>query len=473
MDALSREIIRDITRALSSLLRGEHPQSMSLGNADVEELQELCAVTDEFLKSFGEAQDFIAAVAQGNLETPVPVRNLLVSHFKDLHSTLRHLTWQTEQISKGYLHQQVDFLGDFSRAYNSMLASMREKKVVEDALHESERLLSNVFSSIQDGISILDNSLNIVRTNAVIEESHSEALPLVGKKCFEIFRGRTEPCETCPCLEALETGEAAYEVVELTGPEGDARGWIDLHAYPLVDSSTGQINGVIEYIRDITERKMAEDQVRASLKEKEVLLREIHHRVKNNLAVIDALVILQSNYTAGKPTDEAFQSIRTRIRSMALAHEMLYQSENLAYLNVPTYVGMLVNHLFLSGEHQGNKIRIEKEVENVSFGLDTGWPLGFILAELVSNCLKHAFPHRKGGEIRVSLRSTGDREFELVVKDNGVGLPEGVCVNNPKSLGLNLVVTFVKQLHGEIEMRRDSGTEVRIRFKEIKPKVSI
>ncbi len=220
-----------------------------------------------------------------------------------------------------------------------------------------------------------------------------------------------------------------------------------------------------ELQQEIVHRKQAEQRLKASLEEKEVLLREIHHRVKNNLAIIDAVLTLQADYASDEAINKLFGEARGRIHSMALAHELLYQSENLSEINVSGYVDNLVDDLIANAAGSGVLVAV-KEIEDVSLGLDTAVPLGFFLTELVSNCVKHAFPHRVEGEIRVSLRSVGEKQFELIVSDNGVGMPEDVDFKNPHSLGLELVDTFVRQLRGEVEIRRKEGTEVRIRFKE-------
>ena len=157
----------------------------------------------------------------------------------------------------------------------------------------------------------------------------------------------------------------------------------------------------------------------------------------------------------------------TRIQSMALAHEKLYQSKNLADLNVQEFIGNLVDHLVTDNASLGTSISLKKDIDPVSFGPDTAIPLGFILNELVCNCLKHAFPEGSTGEIRISLRSLGEEEFELLVGDNGIGMPRGLDLHDSPSLGLNLVDLFTTQLKGTTEIKRNDGTEIRIRFKKV------
>jgi two-component sensor histidine kinase len=226
-----------------------------------------------------------------------------------------------------------------------------------------------------------------------------------------------------------------------------------------------------ELVTEIEERKRTEaalrtsqEEIRNSLKEKDVLLREIHHRVKNNLAVMSSLLRLQSRYAKDGLHRELFDDAQDRIRSMALAHEKLYQSGNVAELNIKRYMSTLIGHLVVSTGRVGNPIKLEEDVEDMSFGIETAVPLGFIVTELVANCLKHAFPGNREGLIRVSLHRTNTAMFELMVCDNGVGLPEAVDLDAPQSFGLDLVGILARQLKGRLNIMRNAGTEVRLTF---------
>jgi PAS domain S-box-containing protein len=223
---------------------------------------------------------------------------------------------------------------------------------------------------------------------------------------------------------------------------------------------------------DITDRKKAEEKIRVSLAEKEVLLREIHHRVKNNLAVINSLLSLRASYANHKTPQEMLDEVGTRIRSIAAAHEILYRTENPADLSVRDYIENLVSHITVTHSTVGQNVSLHYEIEDVSFGLSTAIPLGFLLTELVSNCFKHAFPAQTEGKISIILHPFSQTEFELVVADNGIGLPADVTPEKPTSMGFDLITTFVEQLDGEIKVNRNNGTEVRIRFKDIGYKAS-
>jgi PAS domain S-box-containing protein len=225
----------------------------------------------------------------------------------------------------------------------------------------------------------------------------------------------------------------------------------------------------VSYIADVAweifERRRAEEQVKVSLSEKEILLREIHHRVKNNLTLVCSLLSLQAGY-ADEKHRRLFEDLEARVMSMALAHEKLYKSESLAALDLDEYIGGLLDHL-VGSACLGISVQLSKEIHDVSFGLDTAIPVGFILTELVSNCLKHAFPLGTEGKIEITLRSFGEDAFELVVRDNGIGFPRDIDAANAASLGMDLVHAFARRLKGSIEILRDNGTQVRITFKEI------
>jgi two-component sensor histidine kinase/HAMP domain-containing protein len=217
--------------------------------------------------------------------------------------------------------------------------------------------------------------------------------------------------------------------------------------------------------REIAERERVEEQVRASLQEKEALLKEIHHRVKNNLQVISSLLYLQSYSTQESDVLEMFQESQNRIRSMALIHEKLYQSPDLTSIDFAAYARELVAYLLRSYGAASGFITSEIDANGVSMGLDAAIPCGLIITELVSNSLKHAFPDCQGGRVRVALCHDAD-EYRLVVGDNGVGLAAGLDFRNTESLGLQLVNSLVEQLDGKVECQNTGGTQFEIVFPE-------
>jgi len=222
-------------------------------------------------------------------------------------------------------------------------------------------------------------------------------------------------------------------------------------------------------LTDITKRKEAEEAMALiEIARKQ----EIHHRIKNNLQVISSLLDLQAeqfnNRECIKDSEvlEAFKESQNRVISMALIHEELHKGEGFETLNFSSYVKELADNLFLTYRLGNNNINLNVDLDqNVFLDMYTAVPLGIIINELVSNSLKHAFPDRNDGEIRINLRKEeGNTNFVLTVSDNGVGIPEDLDIENLESLGLQLVTTLVDQLDGELELKRDNGTEFTLRF---------
>jgi len=348
------------------------------------------------------------------------------------------------------------------------IAMVIHRKKTEEDVQERERFLSSMFESIQDGISILAEDYTILRVNKAMENWYAHALPLVGKKCYEAYQARDSVCDLCPTRKTIRTSEAAYETVPKVGTGGQKTGWLDLYSFPLIDKNSGQMKGIIEYVRDITERKKAEDRLQGSLREKDVLLREVHHRVKNNMQVISSLLNLQSRHVQDPQVLEMFKESQRRIRSMALIHERLYQSSDFSHIEFAKYLRNLATHLFHSYQVDASRVKLKIEAEEVHLNINTAIPCGLIVNELVSNALKHGFPENRGGELSIDLRrETGDG-YRLRVGDDGVGFPEGLDFRRTETLGMQIVNTLVSQIDATIELVRGKGTEFTIHFQEVK-----
>lgn len=217
-------------------------------------------------------------------------------------------------------------------------------------------------------------------------------------------------------------------------------------------------------LASLLKMKDAQDRIKASLREKDLLLREVHHRVKNNLAIVSSLLRLQSRYAADDFHQKMFMEADYRIQAMAVAHEKLYQAEDLRAVVMSDYVGSLVDHLVVSSKTLGTRIILNKVVQDILLDLEIIIPLGIILTEVVLNSLQHGFPDRKEGEITISLQAAGENGFELTVRDNGVGLPHDFDYSAPKTFGMRLVNIFARQLNGTVHIKSMDGTEFRICF---------
>jgi PAS domain S-box-containing protein len=217
-------------------------------------------------------------------------------------------------------------------------------------------------------------------------------------------------------------------------------------------------------VLDLTERKRKEQELAASLKEKELLIREIHHRVKNNLQVISSLLNIQKGYSNDEKINNVIDESMSRIRSMALLHEKLYQSKNLSNVNFGRYINELAANL-LSSYHSPDKIidlEIESGVDDVN--IDLGISVGLILNEFISNCIKHAFNEVQNGKISIFFNRMNSENLCLRVKDNGKGMPEGFNFETSNTLGLQLVSALVEQIRGNLTVKSNSGTEFEIVF---------
>jgi PAS domain S-box-containing protein len=275
--------------------------------------------------------------------------------------------------------------------------------------------------------------------------------------------------------EDVEDGKPDQEL-EIAGREGrfeeegwrlrkdGSQFWANVIITALRDGS-GNIRGFSKVTRDITDRKVADEKIKASLGEKEVLLREIHHRVKNNMQVIISLLRLQSDKIGDKRYVDMLKESQSRIKSMALIHEKLYQTKDFANIDFHEYIKDLANSLFVSNAVNPDKIALNLEIKDISLGLDYAIPCGLIINELVLNSLKHAFPNEREGEIRIALLRTGEDEVELTVSDNGIGIPEKLDLETTESLGLSLVKILVEhQLGGKVKLDRTGKSTFSIRF---------
>lgn len=368
------------------------------------------------------------------------------------------------------------------------------------ALRENEEKFRNLVEQTNDWIWEVDkNGIFTYSSPKVQDIIGYEPKELLGTRVFEYIHPDDCPDAMAEFERAIRTQTSGRAVFRFRHQNKGWR-WLESTGKPFRNTN-GQINGVIAS-RDITERKHAEEQIKETLKEKEVLLKEIHHRVKNNLQVISSLINLQSQYIKSKKAIEMFNETQNRIRSMALIHEQLYQSRNLAMISFKEYVQNLLSNLLYSYEIDQNAIQLSINIEDVSMAIDTAIPCGLIINELVSNSLKYAFPRGRKGKILIGLQSKngngdpissrissearlshrtisgeagdevsvealGHSHFTLIVSDNGVGFPKDLDFRNTESLGLQLVVELAEQLRGSIELDRKGGTSFKIKFEEL------
>lgn len=273
---------------------------------------------------------------------------------------------------------------------------------------------------------------------------------------------RPRVIEAARTVHAGGTYDMEYRIVRL---DGETR-WVRDRAFPIVNVS-GEVYRVAGVIDDVTVRKQALEQIKTSLQDKEVLLKEIHHRVKNNMQVITSLLSLQSRTIIDKPSLSVFQDSQNRVKSMALIHETLYQSKDLSHINFAEYLQKLVAQVSRSYRLKPEAVKININVDDVSLPIDTAVPCGLIINELTSNSLKYAFPEDARGEVNITFEHT-DAQYVMRVSDTGVGLPPGFSPEGGNSLGMKLVRMLTEQLRGEMAWSNGVGTTFEIKFPEEK-----
>lgn len=243
--------------------------------------------------------------------------------------------------------------------------------------------------------------------------------------------------------------------------------WLEVFMNPIYDTE-GTISEISLMSHDITIKKEAEKEIIESLKEKEILLKEIHHRVKNNLQVISSILNLQTSFVSDKKTVEILQESRSRIRSMAIIHENLYRTTNFSSIDFAGYLTNLVINLSSLYNDDESKIDIIYDLQQVDISLDQAVPSGLIMNELITNCLKYAFEkdNPSGNQLLISMKEEGGIIY-LRVKDNGIGLPADFEIGKTDTLGLQLVVTLSEQLDASLEYKSDQGTDFLISFEKL------
>jgi|AGTN01.2.fsa_nt_gi PAS domain S-box len=314
----------------------------------------------------------------------------------------------------------------------------------------------SLIASMADGVLVLDKRDRILSINPAASRLIGAAGAEAGDSAEEIMARHPALLSCCRV-----TDEHPQEIM-LTTADGVPQ-WLEARTTMLNDSS-GMPTGRLIVLHDVTERKRSEEQVLESLHEKEVLLKEIHHRVKNNLQIISSLLSLQSG-TIDPDHTHMLRESQNRIRSMAMIHEKLYRSRDLSHIDFADYVNSLIASLARSYLSADDKVKIGADVHDIHLDIDQAIPCGLIINELVSNSLKYAFNDGRTGVVRVSL-SKCDNIYTLIVSDNGTGLPPEIDFRNTPSLGLQLVNTLVSQIEGTIDLAGNAGTTFRITFRE-------
>jgi PAS domain S-box-containing protein len=266
-------------------------------------------------------------------------------------------------------------------------------------------------------------------------------------------------------VEAFDRRESFEMEYRLRKADGQY-GWLLDHGVPRF-LPNGEFAGYIGSCIELTERKDLEDRLRKAVKEKESLLREVHHRVKNNLQVISSLLNLQAASIKDPQVVQLFRESQTRITSIALLHETLHRSNDLSCIRMSNYLRTLAGHVFRSYGIDPKAVVLDLLVEDLAFDIDTAMTCGMIVEELLSNSLKHAYAGGKEGRIQIELQAQDEGAYLLQVSDDGVGISKDGVKRNPGSLGLELVNLLAGKLDGTVELQRGPGTAWRIEFHQL------
>jgi PAS domain S-box-containing protein len=344
-----------------------------------------------------------------------------------------------------------------------------DRKQIEEKLQETTSRLTSLISNLQLGVLVKDEYNKV----ALVNQSFCEIFKI--KNCSQRLIGKEwgnigEEFSTLfdnPIKISQQHQEILANKKIVTNQEirlADGR-ILEQNYVPIFIDSIDR--GHLWMYRDISDRKQAESRLVTSLQEKEVLLKEIHHRVKNNLLVVSNLLEFQADYVSDPSLIKVLEDSRNRIYSMALIHEKLYRSMTLDTINFGEYLDDLVQNLFESYNLEENRVTFDLDIEPVLLNIETAHPCGLIVNELLSNTLKHAFPEGRQGNVKIIMHQQDDDQIMVKVADNGIGFPENLDFRQVDSLGMELVCTLTEQLEGEITLLRDHGTTFELRFSEL------
>jgi len=360
------------------------------------------------------------------------------------------------------------------RLPSAIKSALETRKIKDDSLKaldifkQQNQFLNDILESLAHPFLVIDaDTYQIKKSNTAAREKMSFK---GGIFCYEATccrnSGNTH-CGGCP-IEQVKEKRKPVSVEHVFQFKNVDSCIFEVHSYPIFDDGKN-VKEVIAYFIDISSRKKAEEQIRKSLEEKEILLKEIYHRVKNNLQVISSLINLQGqSVKADTQVQGMFLKSRDRIQAMALMHEKLYQSHDLNQIDFVQYIHELMAHLFCSYGISPDDISLKITANDLLLDMNTAVPSGLIINELVSNSLKHAFPEGQKGQITIALFSHENRTFNLIISDDGIGIPKNLDINKVESLGLQLVNTLVSQLGGEMTMKQNHGTTFQIIFSPAK-----
>ena len=346
--------------------------------------------------------------------------------------------------------------------YMGISRDISETKKAEIKIIESEKRYRELFINLSDAIIIVNENNDILEMNP--EASNLFGLQLKKDRIINLYDFIDKKDIKKTKIKSKELKEkGAIKGLEIDIIDAKARKkTVELSSNAVyVD---GVFKGSRDILRDITEKKIINDELRVSLNEKEVLLKEVHHRVKNNLQVISSILNLQSSYVDDKKTLDILKESQNRVKSMSFIHENLYRTKDFNKIDFSEYIENLTKSMIHSYQYSENNISLVLDLDDVLLSIDISIPCGLIINELLSNALKYAFPTNKAGSIFISVKKQSNKAIQIIVEDNGVGYTKGLDSENEGSLGMLLVRTLIEQIDGKIELLKHKGTKYLITF---------
>ena len=384
---------------------------------------------------------------------------------------LKKIALQMSSISDGnygikFLDSDYSEISSFYNTFSQMVLSVSSR---ENAILKSEHLLDRIFKTLRDAITVCDKSGNITFMNPTakkhlgLSKGDNIFKSINHGISFYDYKDEQIDINFLPFFEAFKTKTDQTGIYKMFFQDSSFK-WVSEYVYVFEDEEHN-FDGMLSCATDITELKVSAEKISETLREKDILLKEIHHRVKNNLQIISSLLSLQANTIKNDQVTSILSESRNRVKTMALIHEKLYQSSDLTRIEIRSYLKNLVQQIFAGSSADIKQISYEVRSDNVFMSIDDAVPCGLIINELVSNSIKHAFTDGRKGRIIVEFLLLPNGKRSLAVADDGEGIPQNFDVEKTDSLGMKLISSLSKQIGGEPNIiRQDNGTAVIIIF---------
>lgn len=439
------------------------PQGYDIVNED----QQFTYVNRSYLKMWGyDSKEELLGTSPVSHCTDPHLPKIIISTVNEKGSSNFEFKAQRKDGSVFDVRMKVSYHVDMEgkRLYHGFSEDITERKQAEEALKDSEERLRAFLDNSTVIAWLKDEEGRYVFLSRNYEKRFGVSIKeWLGKSDFEVWPLKLAEEFHKNDQNVLEKNKP-LETIEYTVDEDGNKTWWLTHKFIFTDSAGRRYVGGLGV--DITERKQTEQILQNALAEKEILLREVHHRVKNNMQIISSLLRLHSRRVENEHSAKIFDDCRDRIEAMSLIHEALYQSKDLTRINIEKYLKKLCINFSRSYNISSKNIQVMVDKQDLFMNLDQGIAIGLVISELISNAFKHAFPNGKNGTVSVRLSQPDSKTVELVVSDDGAGLPKEMDIQNTSSLGLRLVTGIVTHdLGGSIEVENDSGARFVIRFK--------